>query len=91
MAGDNGLYLSMASVVRSWSMGLGPTCTTNCYSPIYCYLFVCASRESICVALDKLLALVGVMELKKVVIVALEKIALKDMQYSDIRKECILG
>ena len=40
IAGDNGLYLSMSSLVRSWFVGLGPTCTTICYCPIYCTPFL---------------------------------------------------
>ena len=39
MVGDNGLYLLMTRVLRSWSMGPGPTCTTNCCCPIYCNSF----------------------------------------------------
>ena len=40
MAGDNGLYLFIARVVRSWSMGPRPMWMTNCYCPIYCNPFV---------------------------------------------------
>ena len=43
MKGDNGLYLFIARVVRSWSMGPQPMWITNCYCPIYCNPFVVSS------------------------------------------------
>ena len=49
MAKDNGLYLSMIRVLRSWSMGPGPMCTTKCYCPIYCKPYVmCWSGAHCC-------------------------------------------
>ena len=43
MAEDNGLYMSMARLVRSWSTRPRPRCTTNCYCLIYCNLLVMSS------------------------------------------------
>mgnify|MGYP006973835171 CR=1 FL=1 len=46
MAEDNGLCLSMTRVLRSQSMRTVPTCTENCYCPIYCNPFVMSWREA---------------------------------------------
>ena len=68
MARDNGRYLSMTKVLRLWSMGSGPTCTTKLLLlELLKPPLLCLGREPIWVSLDSHVAL-GVMGLKKVVI-----------------------
>ena len=66
MAMDNGLYLLMIRVVKSWFTRPGPTCMTNCSCPIYCNPSPMSYSEPTCIVIDWLLPLVGLMWPKKV-------------------------
>ena len=54
MVGDDGLYLLMTQVVRTWSMRSGPTFTPQqiAISLSVVTPLLCAGQEPICVALD---------------------------------------
>ena len=69
MARDNGLYLRIATVPRLWSTRPGSTCTRNCYLSIYHDPFAMFRWEPTWVAFDPLVAWLGMMGLKKVMIV----------------------
>ena len=61
---NDGLYLLMTRIVRSWSTSLTATCMTNCFCLIFCNPFAMFGWEPICVVFDWSVAW-GVTDLKK--------------------------
>ena len=57
--GDNGLHLSRTSMVKSWSMMLGPMCMANYCCRIYRNPFAMSGLEQGCVAVDWLVPMSG--------------------------------